>query len=330
MFLVIVQYGPTNLIDPAHPVELTPAEIKTRVWGSKVILLVEQSMDALQWGTKICLLLLYSRLTRNLVQNLVVKFAFAYVAVTFIVMEICYFAVWCRPFDNFWKTPTDDIECATATPHLKMNLAFNVSSDVLIMSIPLPLLLKTHLDLKAKIILACPFCMGLFTISCAIASKQLSFSKPYSPDWVYWYCREASTAIIVANMPYNWTLIRRMFHIKTVFGGYPSLDIQSGQMQHLDGVSLGRTQTGGSIIKRFSIGTSFWKSENQRVTPSRAENECRSDREGSDRAESLNIPAPMAMDSIEPITIPRKTLLRDTTLANGYHIELEKGRVGSR
>ena len=38
----------TNLINPADMIELTPQEISRRTYGSKTVLLVEQSMCAIQ------------------------------------------------------------------------------------------------------------------------------------------------------------------------------------------------------------------------------------------------------------------------------------------
>jgi hypothetical protein len=183
-----------------------------------MVLLVEQCECAVQWGTKACLLLLYWRLTQNLTQHVVVKAVAAYVAVTYIVMETLYFGYWCRPFHDYWQTPTKNTQCTTALHHLIVNFSFNLSSDLLIMSIPLPLLLKAKMDLKRKLLLVLPFSMGLFTIVCAILSKHLSFTQPFSAVWVFWYCREASTAMIVTNMPYSWALIRRAFGLKAFFG----------------------------------------------------------------------------------------------------------------
>ncbi|KIW89703.1 uncharacterized protein Z519_09859 [Cladophialophora bantiana CBS 173.52] len=239
VFLNIDLNVSTNLIDPAHPVVLTPQEISQRTWGSKTVLLVEQCMCAVQWGTKCCLLLLYWRLTQNLKQALVVKVAAAYVAITYIVMEICYFAVWCRPFHDYWQTPTNNVQCTTALHHLIMNLVFNLSSDILILSIPLPLFVKAHLELKKKILLVFPFSLGLFTMLCAILSKRLSFTHPYSSEWVYWYCREASTAMIVTNMPYSWALIRRIFNLRSFFGDSTADRLQAGQARELHGYSPG-------------------------------------------------------------------------------------------
>ncbi|KIX09495.1 uncharacterized protein Z518_00575 [Rhinocladiella mackenziei CBS 650.93] len=229
----------TNLIDPAHPVELTPEEISKRTWGAKTVLLVEQCMCAVQWGTKTCLLLLYWRLTQNLKQNLVVKCAAVYVGVTYVVMEILYFAVWCRPFHDYWQTPTDNTQCTTALHHLITNLVFNLTSDILIMSIPLPLFLRAHLELKRKALLVFPFSLGMFTILCAILSKRLSFTQPYSSEWVYWYCREASTAMIVTNMPYSWALIRRIFNLRSFFGDSTADQMQGGQPTVIHGHSAG-------------------------------------------------------------------------------------------
>lgn len=31
--------------------------------------------------------------------------------------------------------------------------------------------------------------------------------------WTFWYIREASTAMIVANLPFCWTLVRKVFHV---------------------------------------------------------------------------------------------------------------------
>jgi hypothetical protein len=183
-----------------------------------MVLLVEQCECAVQWGTKACLLILYWRLTQNLTQNIVVKAVAVYVAVTYIVMETLYFGYWCRPFHDYWQTPTKNTQCTTALHHLITNFSFNLSSDLMIMSIPLPLLLKAKMDLKRKLLLVLPFSMGVFTIACAISSKHLSFTQPFSGVWVFWYCREASTAMIVTNMPYSWALIRRAFGLKSFFG----------------------------------------------------------------------------------------------------------------
>lgn len=38
--------------------------------------------------------------------------------------------------------------------------------------------------------------------------------NPYGSNWTYWYIRESSTQLIVANLPFMWTLLRRVFYLK--------------------------------------------------------------------------------------------------------------------
>ena len=54
----------------------------------------------------------------NLSQRVAVKVVAVYAAVGFVVMEILYLGVWCRPFNQYWAVPTDNIQCSAATNHL--------------------------------------------------------------------------------------------------------------------------------------------------------------------------------------------------------------------
>ncbi len=185
----------------------------------------------------------------------------AYVAITYVVMESLWFAYWCRPFHDYWKTPAENTQCNTALHHLIVNISFNLSTDLLIMSIPLPLLFRTRMDRKRKLFLIFPFLMGIFTMICAILSKHLSFTQPFSAMWVFWYCRESSTAMIVTNMPYSWALIRRVFGLKSFFDDAddtinpnlpihnPSVDIRAGSVSR----PLGSNATTAALDKLYPV-----------------------------------------------------------------------------
>ena len=137
-----------------------------------------------------------------------------YVIFGYLVMEILFFAVWCRPFHNYWSVPAANAQCATYHDHLITNTVFNVSSDLMMLAIPLPILIRAKLPLRKKLILCIVFSMGIFVVICALLSKSYSFVHPYGVDWVYWYVREVSTAVIVANMPHLWALLRRTFNLR--------------------------------------------------------------------------------------------------------------------
>lgn len=59
----IVSKTASNLIDPSQHVELTPANVKERQFGSKMVLVVEQMQITTIWTVKTCLLIMYFRLT---------------------------------------------------------------------------------------------------------------------------------------------------------------------------------------------------------------------------------------------------------------------------
>lgn len=274
VFLNITSDVSTNLIEPQDVPSLTPQDIRDRVWGSKCVLVVESMMCCVQWGTKVCLLALYWRLTENLRQRRLVQIAAGYGLVTFIVMMSLYYGYWCRPFRAFWETPTPNIQCATQTHHLTVNLVFNLTSDLLIIFIPLPMFIKAHLELKKKLLLIFPFSLGFFTMVCAILSKWSSFTQPYSPEWIYWYTREASTAMIVSNMPYSWAIVRKVFNLKGFLNrsGSHSDPDELDTRRHISGISIPHTSTarpsaadslGKSRLSKLSIFHSS-KSEPQK------------------------------------------------------------------
>lgn len=218
VLLNIVSEVQTNLIAPGDLPNLTPENIAGRVRGSKMVLGLEACMCCVIWLCKSCILLLYYKLTFGLTQHIMVKLTGVYVVCSFIVMMTLYFAVWCRPFSGYWQTPSNNVQCTTATNHLITNFVFNLSSDLLILSIPLPLLLRSALPFAKKAALIALFSLGLFIMVCTILSKYYSFRQPFSPIWVFWYTREASTAMLVTNMTHVWTLVRRMFHLKSFTG----------------------------------------------------------------------------------------------------------------
>lgn len=60
---------------------------------------------------------------------------------------------------------TGPAQCSAATNHLITNAVFNISTDLIILSIPMPLLFKVRLPKKNKLVLIAIFLIGLFTVS---------------------------------------------------------------------------------------------------------------------------------------------------------------------
>ncbi|KAF2712974.1 hypothetical protein K504DRAFT_423216 [Pleomassaria siparia CBS 279.74] len=213
----IQTYTPSNLINPADDILLTPDDYELREYGSKLVLVTEHMQMIVIWSCKVCLLILYSRLTVTLKHNLMVKVVAWYVGISYVVMVALWF-VWCRPFHLYWHVPAvDDLNCSAETNHMITNAVFNISTDILIISLPMPVLYQSQLPLKRKLTLAAVFALGSFTILAAILSKYHSLASPYGTQWIYWYMREMSVGIITANLPLTWTLLQRIFGMGKFF-----------------------------------------------------------------------------------------------------------------
>lgn len=244
--LNVVANTDSNLLPPGYLDDhtLTPADIMRRTYGSKWVLVVEQCQCATIWLLKACLLLMYSRFTAATypIQNLLVKLLLAYVVLTFVVMELLYFTCWCRPFSDYWAVPTPNPQCSAATNHLITNAVFNISSDVAVLCVTLPLFARSHLPFSRKASLCVIFSLGIFTIISAVLNKYYSFANPFSDNWTYWYLREASTAVLVANLPFLWGVLKGVFHLTTgtheeLSSTHPSerrkRQLRLGQLRHL-------------------------------------------------------------------------------------------------
>ncbi|KAF2236670.1 hypothetical protein EV356DRAFT_64656 [Viridothelium virens] len=210
----IVSDDETNLLPPGFDINsLTKDDIRERKIGSKLVLVVEQTQILTVWAVKTCLLIMYYRLTIVRKENVAVVALAIYVAFGFVFMEIFYFGVWCRPFHDYWAVPTPNPQCSAAIHHLITNAVFNISSDVLTLALALQMFIRSKLPLRRKLLLCGIFGLGIFVIFAAVLNKYYSFNQPFGSQWTYWYVRESSTAMIVANLPFLWTLLRRMFKL---------------------------------------------------------------------------------------------------------------------
>lgn len=209
---ISAQYA-TNLMEPSQYQQVLsdPKQVRDRIHGSKIVIGLEQCMLISTWGVKTCMLILYWRITRNLRSNLYVKILAGYVALGFVVIMITYYAVYCRPFSQYWAMPVSNMQCATYQNYSITQAVFNISSDAFMFAIPIPLLLKAKISLRRKALLLCVMSLGLFTIIAAILNKYFNFASPYTTIYQIWYIREASTAIYVANLMCWWPLLRKIF-----------------------------------------------------------------------------------------------------------------------
>jgi hypothetical protein len=208
----------SNLFPPGFDVSaLSDYELERRRYGSKLVVVVEQTQIAVIWACKACLLIMYHRLTRTALrnENVAIKILSSYVALGFVVIEVLYFAAWCRPLSEYWTVPTGSSQCNALVNHRITKAVFNLSSDIIMLVIALQMLIRSLLPLKRKLILCGIFSLGIFVIVASMLNSYYSFRNPYKQTWIFWYVRESSTAILVANLPFTWTILREFFDLGT-------------------------------------------------------------------------------------------------------------------
>jgi hypothetical protein len=161
---------------------------------------------------KACMLIMYTRLTLGLTVQRLVRYLAIYVAIGWCATEIAFFTA-CRPFNGYWAMPPPDPQCTTLQYYAIVQGCFNISSDALMLSIPLPLITRLSMPWKQKGVLLIIFSMGIFVIIAAILTKVFNLTNIWDPSYMLWYTREASVAVYVSNLPMIWPLLREYFPI---------------------------------------------------------------------------------------------------------------------
>ncbi|KAG9232690.1 hypothetical protein BJ875DRAFT_71802 [Amylocarpus encephaloides] len=209
---VICQGGGSNLYPPEDFDTFTQENIEERIQGSKIVVVSEQAMLNLIYIIKACMLVMYTRLTLALPTRRLVIYLSIYVFVGWVSTEIAFFTA-CRPFYGYWAMPPPTPQCTTLEHYAIVQGAFNISSDLLMLCIPLPLFYKLNVPWRQKGVLVVIFGMGTFVIIAALCTKIFNLTDMWDPSYMLWYIRESSVAVYVSNLPMIWPLVREYFPV---------------------------------------------------------------------------------------------------------------------
>lgn len=100
-----------------------------------------------------------------------------YTTIGYIATEVSMFSL-CRPYDQYWALPPNDInQCAFYRKYSIPQGVFNVSSECLLLMIPLPLLARASLPKRQKIPLLGIFGLGMYVVSFCKLSVSIQFSS---------------------------------------------------------------------------------------------------------------------------------------------------------
>ncbi|KAH7153615.1 hypothetical protein EDB81DRAFT_791665 [Dactylonectria macrodidyma] len=180
------------------------------IFGSKMTFVLEIFTLTATWTVKACLLIMYGRLTEGTStrQRLGVRIVACYCIITYLTVTFMFVFYWCNPTYEYWRVPVKIMQCATYYNHMIFATACNISSDLMLLFLPVPIMIKIRLPMKRKIALCCVFGLGIFNILAAVLNRYYNFSNPNSYVFLYWYVAEVGVAMYVGNLPLCWPIIR--------------------------------------------------------------------------------------------------------------------------
>ncbi|KAI0117442.1 hypothetical protein F4814DRAFT_448443 [Daldinia grandis] len=217
-YLVVVNWKSlaNNSMTDAQRVALDPhsKEWYLRVNGSKTHVVGLILYTTLLWLLKACWLVYYARLTEG-VNNMhrLIRYGIIIVGATYISCLLVAFLK-CIPFHHQWQinpSPGNNCMPAISTVQTIFVMITNTLTDFYLMAIPLPVVWKSHLPWRKKLILLVMFSGGLlemaFGILRCVSILTLGDIDPAQSG--YWSVRESFVSVVLTNMPMVYPIFRR-------------------------------------------------------------------------------------------------------------------------
>ena len=106
------------------------------------------------------------------------------VHVIFFIVCITVTAAQCRPVAKFWAIPPESVEgtCINTTVFFYFTSGFNILTDIFILALPVPTLLKINRPPKEKFALLCIFLLGTFATVMAMTRLHSIYTYTLAVD----------------------------------------------------------------------------------------------------------------------------------------------------
>ncbi|KAI4706358.1 hypothetical protein J4E89_009092 [Alternaria sp. Ai002NY15] len=207
-------------------------EFRLRVIGSKIQVAGWTTAACLLWSLKLCVAAFYLRLTAGLgMYTTRIYIAFASIITSFVIIIFTIYLS-CRPFWRYWQInpdPGNACQAAISKRLIWVTFVFNVSTDVYLLLIPIPMLWKSRLRTYKKIAAMLVLGAGMLVIVCAILKSiyliTVRHSGTIAMTWVSrltdlqdplnsaeltasWGTRETFIAIFTTNLPMIFPLLK--------------------------------------------------------------------------------------------------------------------------
>ncbi|KAK6214279.1 hypothetical protein LQW54_004505 [Pestalotiopsis sp. IQ-011] len=202
MLQMISVYGSITGMTDEKALTLTDEQISRIQTGSKCLLAGWCLYVTMIFCMKGCMLFVYQRLTFQLEQQRLVKIASVMTVLAYIsTIIVC--LTRCMPFQKNWQVyPYPGDACALNIPNYLALIVTNVTTDLVILYIPMPLLWQVKMPLRRKVLCGFWLSLGFFIIVAALLRCILCLSDPGSISLgTIWSIRETFVAILAVNIP---------------------------------------------------------------------------------------------------------------------------------
>ncbi|KAM7215383.1 hypothetical protein V8F06_009244 [Rhypophila decipiens] len=213
-------------------------EYRYRVNGSKGHVAGWQAYVFVLWAIKTAWFVFYQRLLLTNQQGILLSRQHVYCG--YLILAATYMAVVltlllsCHPLDKYWQIyPDPGPSCLLVTSKVNIitTLVLNGLTDVYIMAIPIPMILRAFFSPIKKISLVLLFSGGMYVTTAGVVRGVLMMGHPDEAGELSgtWALRELSVAMVMSNIPFVVPLVRRWW-------SGPAKELSKGRPPEANGV----------------------------------------------------------------------------------------------
>ncbi|KAK2055967.1 hypothetical protein LY76DRAFT_660897 [Colletotrichum caudatum] len=159
-----------------------------------------------------------------------------FVGLSYLAVIVTLYGGWCRPFSGYLVLLPENEQCVTWRNYNILQLSMNLSTDLVLLLIPITLISRMKMQIGKKLLLIALFSMGVFVMLSAILLKVAVFNNLFDPVWLIWCIREVSTAMLVGNLVLCMPILKTWWRFSS---------------RRICGLRKGSTASGHSDTKRI-------------------------------------------------------------------------------
>ncbi|KAF2713130.1 hypothetical protein K504DRAFT_369566 [Pleomassaria siparia CBS 279.74] len=262
VFIIKAKGLHTSLLSPADRENLPLSDYHAWEYGTQVFIVGLTSYAVIVWTLKFNMLFFYRRVVKGLwIERFVVP-VMCFVGVGAVIV-ILVLTCTCVPFRKMWQILPDPGEkCVPQSKAIFYTmLSLNLTTDMFIMLIPLPILRSMNAGIFRRLGLTFLFSLGIFCMVAAILRVLFIFKLNQSGISAMWSIREDFVAIFVGQAPMVYPIFKKTFWSSVIGSSKPgkteegSYEMGRASPSQMDASRRSRKKKDPYSISRIMGGT---------------------------------------------------------------------------